>query len=201
LLVADDRDAPAAERGEAGDDGRIVRVRAVAMHLDPVLHQIVDVVERIRPILMARDQHLLPAREVVVDLGRGFLERRAQPLDLLLLAAPGRKTFELLDLAPELHEWCVEVGISRLHAAGHGSKAGGGGQRGALSPVPSPARAFRPPPRTGEGDSCKGSKRTCLCFWAAAPLSRSGWGVEGTRGRGDGGEGGWAAASVLSRRF
>src|SRR5262249_21861170 len=80
LLVADERDRPAVEPAEAGDERAVVRAAAVAVQLDPVLEDPLDVVERVRAALVTRELDRAPD----LVLGRGLLD-----LELLeLLAEP-----------------------------------------------------------------------------------------------------------------
>ena len=48
------------EAREAGDDGRVVRERAVAVELDEVVEQALHVVERVRPVLVASELDRVP---------------------------------------------------------------------------------------------------------------------------------------------
>ena len=115
LLMADHRHAPAAELREPGHDGGIVPERAVAVDLDPVGHQRLDVVEGVRAVLMAGHQGLLPAVEAAVDLRGGLAQGAAQALQLLLLSLG--ESFQLLDAAPELVQGLVELGVGDCHDA------------------------------------------------------------------------------------
>src|SRR5205807_626276 len=108
LLVTDDGDAAAAEVGEAADDRLVVAVGAIAVHLDPIAHQVADVVQGVGALGMPRHLHLLPGAEVGVDLGGGPLERRAQAFELLVLAAARGKALELLDAPAELDQGLFE---------------------------------------------------------------------------------------------
>ena len=54
-----DGDRAASKIGKAGDDRAVVGEVAVAVYLDKVAHQQVDVVERLRPIGMAREANAL----------------------------------------------------------------------------------------------------------------------------------------------
>ena len=53
--MADDGDRAAVEASDPGDDRSVVGAPAVAVQLDPVLDHPLDVVERVRPLLMARE--------------------------------------------------------------------------------------------------------------------------------------------------
>ena len=60
LLVADERDRLAAERADAGHDGRIVALRPVAVELDEVVTDALEIVERVRPVLVTRELYGMP---------------------------------------------------------------------------------------------------------------------------------------------
>ena len=49
LLMADEHDAEVAQAGEAGADGAVVAEGPVAVQLDELVEDQVDVVERLRP--------------------------------------------------------------------------------------------------------------------------------------------------------
>ena len=55
FLVPDERDRPAVEPPEPGNDGRVVRERTVTVQLDEVVEHPLDVVERVGPVLMPRE--------------------------------------------------------------------------------------------------------------------------------------------------
>ena len=80
LLVADDRHRPVAEEREAADERRVVREAPVAVELGPLREERLDVVERVGPVRVARDQRLLPGRELRVDLAPARVELLAQAL-------------------------------------------------------------------------------------------------------------------------
>src|SRR5690242_11912653 len=60
LLLPDEDDRAAAELAEAGDHRTVVAERPVAVQLEPVLEQAVDVVERVRPVIVAGQLDLPP---------------------------------------------------------------------------------------------------------------------------------------------
>ena len=63
LLVADDQHRVLVVARQAGDDGVVVGEAAIAVDLDEVGEQPLDVVERRRPRRMPRHQHALPRRQ------------------------------------------------------------------------------------------------------------------------------------------
>src|SRR5262249_22125449 len=62
LLVADEQDAMIAEAGGAGAPGGGVADGPVAVQLDEILENHVDVVERLRAVGVTRDEHRFPRR-------------------------------------------------------------------------------------------------------------------------------------------
>ena len=81
LLVPDQDDGAPSEAADAGHDRRIVGPAAVAVQLDPVLDQALDVVERVRPVLVACELDLLPDL-VPGRLGGDALELFLEPREL-----------------------------------------------------------------------------------------------------------------------
>src|SRR5207302_6809018 len=82
LLVSDETDGAPVEAADAGDDRRIVGTRAVAVQLDPVLEQPLDVVQRVRPVLVPGELDLLPDVVPRERLGAQELDLFLHPLDL-----------------------------------------------------------------------------------------------------------------------
>src|SRR5581483_7837478 len=76
LLMADQRDRATVEAAEAGDDRGAVGPHAVAVELDPVLEEALDVVQRVRAILVPRELDRAP--DVLVR------RLRLHPLQLVL---------------------------------------------------------------------------------------------------------------------
>ena len=68
LLVADEQDLEVAEPGEAGADGPVVAEGPVAVQLDELVEDQLDVVERLRPVRVPGDEDRLPGRQGRVDL-------------------------------------------------------------------------------------------------------------------------------------
>jgi hypothetical protein len=52
--VPDEDDRPVVELAQPGHDGVVVHTRTVALQLEPVVEDALHVVERVRPVLMAR---------------------------------------------------------------------------------------------------------------------------------------------------
>ena len=80
--MADEADGAAVEAADPGDHRRVVGARAVAVELDPVLEDHVDVVERIRAVGMARQLDERPDLLLGGVLPRDGVELLAQPLFL-----------------------------------------------------------------------------------------------------------------------
>ena len=89
LLVADQRDRATVEPAEAGDERAVVGAAAVAVQLDPVVEDPVDVVERVRPVLVPRE--LDGAPDLVFGRGRLAREPLELPAKALLLAGDARR--------------------------------------------------------------------------------------------------------------
>src|SRR4029079_14733011 len=82
LLVPEERNGSTVEPPDTDHERRIVGAAAVAVQLDPVLEQPLDIVQRVGPVLMARQ--LDGARELLV--GRRGLDALELALQLLELA-------------------------------------------------------------------------------------------------------------------
>ena len=76
--MADERDRPAAEAPEAGDDRGILAADAIAVQLGEVLEEPLGVVERVRPLVVARELDGIPD----VGLGGALGDAPAQPAEL-----------------------------------------------------------------------------------------------------------------------
>src|SRR5438270_220746 len=81
--LADQYHLEVAEAGEAGADRPVVAERPVAVQLDELVADHVDVVERLRPLLVPREQDRLPGREVAVEPALLGQQLAPQPADLL----------------------------------------------------------------------------------------------------------------------
>ena len=91
LLLADEDDGAAVEPAEPGDDRPVVRAAAIAVQLEEVVEDPLDVVERVRPILVPRQLDRLP--DLVV--ARLLLETVDLVLEPLELAGQLRPAEEL----------------------------------------------------------------------------------------------------------
>src|SRR5262249_3903564 len=60
LLVADERDRLAPERADPGHDGGVVALGPVAVELDEVVADPVEIVQRVGPVLVAGELHRMP---------------------------------------------------------------------------------------------------------------------------------------------
>ena len=115
LLVTDDRNRPVGEETESGDDGLVVGKAAVAVDLDEVGRQRLDVVERIRPPGMPRDERFLPGSEVRVDLGGRPLEPFLQLEDLFPVRSVVGKRLQLFQAAANAEDRLLELRFFALH--------------------------------------------------------------------------------------
>ena len=82
LLVAEHHAGLAVEARQAADDRLVVGEGAVAVQLLEVGEDLVDVVERVRPLRMARDLRHLPGRQAGVDVLGELQALLAEPVDL-----------------------------------------------------------------------------------------------------------------------
>ena len=80
--MPDERHGPAVELPEPGHDRAVVETAPVAVQLDPVLEDLVDVVERVRAIGMSRQLDERPDLLLGGVLPRDGVELLAQPLFL-----------------------------------------------------------------------------------------------------------------------
>ena len=115
------------ERPEAADDRGIVGEAAIAVQLDEVGHQALDVVERVGAGGVSRELHLLPGRQLGEDLllqlaGASFEQRdlRAQ------LGGAAAHPDQLFDLSFELDHRALEVERGGVVDAGGGGCCGFG---------------------------------------------------------------------------
>ena len=109
LLIADQRDRAAAEAPEADDDRRVVAVLPVAVELEPVVEQALHVVERVRPVRMARELDGTPDL-LVARLRDDAVELALQPLELArdARAPQERKAPQPAQLLPQ-----SQLGVTR----------------------------------------------------------------------------------------
>ena len=83
LLVAQHHAGLAVEARQAADDGQVVGEVAVAVQFLEVGEDLVDVVQRVGPLRVARDLRHLPGRQAGVDVLGELLALLAQALDLV----------------------------------------------------------------------------------------------------------------------
>ena len=98
LLVSDNRDGLSLVVGRAADDGVVIGKAPIAVQLVEPGEEALDVVERVRPGRMPRDEHALPGRQVGVDLGADLFGARAERVDRPLALRRPRQHAEGLDL-------------------------------------------------------------------------------------------------------
>jgi hypothetical protein len=76
----------------------IVGEAAIAVQLVPLREQPLDVVERVRAVRVARDEHALPRRQRLIELGADLVGPPPQRLDGPLALRRSRHHAERLDL-------------------------------------------------------------------------------------------------------
>ena len=120
----------AVEARESADDRLIVRVLAVAVQFAEIGEHAADVVERVRPLRMARDLRDLPRRELAVDFLGELLAFFLQPRDLVgnvhrRVLVHVTQFLDLLlqfgDRLFEFEERLLHVGASAVGAGAHDS--------------------------------------------------------------------------------
>src|SRR5207249_10999331 len=82
-LMTDDHHRLAVEPRPAGDDRRIFTKEAIAVQLDEVGEDQLEIIERERSLRLARDLDALPWREIPVDLGAQIGQLLLERLDLV----------------------------------------------------------------------------------------------------------------------
>src|SRR6476659_8126356 len=132
FLLADEDDRPVAELAEAGDHRSVVAERSVAVQLEPVIEQPLDVVERVRPLVVSGDLDLAP------DLLVGGLLPDPGQLPLEALELPGQLRAAQQRQVPKPPEALPQPQL--VLSWGHRTTSGGGRVSGA---APGAARSRR----------------------------------------------------------
>ena len=96
--MPDDGDGIPPVFGEAADDRVIVGEAAIAVQLVPMREQPLHVVERVRPVRVARDEHALPRRERLIELAPDLIGTPPKRLDGPLALRRARHHADRLDL-------------------------------------------------------------------------------------------------------
>ena len=109
FLVADQRDRATVEAAEAGDERLVVGAAAVAVQLDEILEHPFDVVQRVRPVWMARELDRAPDL-LVARLGDDPVEL---PLKALELAGEARAAQERQAAEPVQPLAELDLGLTR----------------------------------------------------------------------------------------
>ena len=86
FLRADDHDAVFAQLGKTADHRAVLGEQAVAVQFLKIRESVLDVIQRVRPLGMARELDALPGGEVQENLPAGFLQFFFDELDFLLEA-------------------------------------------------------------------------------------------------------------------
>src|SRR2546426_8243398 len=117
LLVADDHAGRVAEARQAADDRGVVGEGAVAVQLLEMREQHLHIIQRVRPLRMARHLRHLPGRQLAVDVLGKRLAALGEPLDLLRDVDRGvvRHVAQLLDALLELGDRLLEFEERGLH--------------------------------------------------------------------------------------
>jgi hypothetical protein len=116
--MADDEHFVLIESCEAGQQRAIVAKAAVAVQFDKVFEHQRDIVGRVRPILMPRDLHNLPRREIAINLPRDIVHLTAHAAEFFFLfGSAGRRlsqsaqlSFERQNRRFEFQTWCAVAG-------------------------------------------------------------------------------------------
>jgi hypothetical protein len=111
LLVAQHHAGVAVESREAADDRQVVGEVPVAMQLDEIREDLVDVIQRVGTLRMAGDLGDLPGRQVAVDVLGQLLALLAQLVDLFrdVDRGLGLHVAQFLDLALEFGNRLLEI--------------------------------------------------------------------------------------------
>ena len=114
LLMADEHDLDVVQVGEAGDDRLVVAQGAVAVQLEELVEDQLDVVAGLRPLLVARDLDDLPGLEMRVDFPFERSQLAPQPADLFgdLGRIPAGAVLGVLGF--QLREACFHLVDGRL---------------------------------------------------------------------------------------
>ena len=117
FLVADDHHALAVEPGQTADDGGIVRIITVAMQLFEIGKQVLDIIQRIGTLRVARNLRNLPRRELGVNILGQRLALLLQSADLIRDIKCGiiLHIAQLLDLALQLGDRLLEIQKGNFH--------------------------------------------------------------------------------------
>ena len=115
LLVAEHDDRSIAEFSDAADDRLVLGEIAVACERREILDEAADEFERMRTFRVARDERLLPRRQLVVGVDESGLRLLLEPRDLvgdLRSFAIGLQRLELGNFVLEFENWFLEIEIS-----------------------------------------------------------------------------------------
>ena len=109
LVMTDDHHRLALVARGTGHNRVIVGKTAVAMHLDEVGEQPLDVVKNVRTARVARHEHALPGRELAVDLRPRGLQAMIQPLELALARIGPRQRQERIHFLQQRNQRVFEL--------------------------------------------------------------------------------------------
>ncbi len=144
LLLADHHHRLALEASEAADDRLVVAELAVALELDELVDQRIEIVDEMRPVGMAGHLGCLPGGKVGVGLAAQILHLPLQRGDVVVhaaLAGAVRQGPKLAELGLQLSDGLLEFEVM---AGGYGHSDGGAvreGRRLRREPARSQAQA------------------------------------------------------------
>src|SRR6185437_13207822 len=127
LLVAEHDDRSIAKFSDAADDRLVLGEIAITCERREILYEAADEFERMWTFRVARDERLLPWRQLVVGVNEGGLRLLFEPRDLvgdLWSFAIVLHRLELGNFVLELQNWFLEIEISTQGGRGvHGTGA------------------------------------------------------------------------------
>ena len=124
LLLAHHADAFAAETAEAAEQRLVIGEFAIAGERREFGDQRVDEVGEVRPLRMARDQRLLPRRQIGVEIGQRLRRLLLDLADLLADIGAGRgERAQLVHLGIEFSDGLFEIEVG-AHLVQHQANIG-----------------------------------------------------------------------------
>src|SRR5438105_136362 len=111
LLMADDRHGPAVILRKARNDGFVVGEAAVAVQFHEIRKKIIDVVQRVRPLLVPRDLFALPGPQMGIKLETQLRHLLADALQLCLFVPIAGQAPQFLDIFLEMFDHFLAFGL------------------------------------------------------------------------------------------
>src|ERR1700730_5686257 len=113
-------DGPPMKFRKARDDGLIVAIAAVAVHLEKIREQQPDEIQRVRPLRMPGDLRALPGTEVLVKLAAKLRNLLANALELRVSISAAGEMAQLLDFIIESVDLALAAALGwSLFSGGH----------------------------------------------------------------------------------